>query len=205
MIRFQLALLFRTTRWVAPAVFCLAWFGVTAYSGDRLVDTAAFMFPVVLLASIWLTVVVGRIDDRPHRDFLAAAVGGQGSLHSLRLAASVGIGGAITTATVALSVVINGIPSNRLLVVAGFGVLLSAVFLGAGAGCLLHPPFVSEVGVAAIAGPVFLVAVMLAPPVQWSIRQTNRESTQGAMLLVAGSIAALGLVGLVGRLLAARA
>ena len=75
MIRFTLALVARSGRWVAPAVVYLVWLVlVLANPGPALTNGANMFFGVVVFAA-WFAVVTGNVDDDPHRDLCAAVAG----------------------------------------------------------------------------------------------------------------------------------
>ena len=75
MISYNLRLLFATSRWVAPAVFMTFWRGLLLSPPPPSLEGAAFLFPVVVISATWLTVTMGNLDDKPHRELLAAAAG----------------------------------------------------------------------------------------------------------------------------------
>jgi len=152
-------------------------------------ESAAFFFPVVFITSIWVTVIIGNIDDDPHREMVAASAGGQRRLHTLRARASAMLL-IMVHAPLALVVVLGG-PNIALQATMAVPLLfLGAIALGVGVGNLLHRPLVDEVGVAALAGPLALAGLMLFPPVQWVLRQTNDGSSIGAVALFPVSVAA---------------
>lgn len=199
MIRFQLRLLVATSRWVGPALFFLFWVSLTLAPPFPPLEEAAFLFPVVALIAIWVSVVVGGLDDKPHRELVAAAVGGPVRLHLFRAVASMLVVAPIAVAVVLLVGLISGKASAGSLA-ASAGLVVAAALIGVGVGNVLHPPIVTEIGVAVMATPIFLAFMMLFPPVQAVLRASNDGSMWGAVavlpaatgfaatMLIAGSV-----------------
>ena len=81
MRRFQLLLFFRSFRWVAPALVLFTWLVnlLTTGTGFAL---ASSLFPAFLLWSLWATIALGNMHDKPTRDLLAATVGSSARFHS---------------------------------------------------------------------------------------------------------------------------
>lgn len=183
MIRFQLRLLMATSRWVAPALFLVFWVSITLSPPPPPLEEAAFLFPVVTLVAIWMSVAIGGVDDKPHRELVAAAAGGPVRLHLLRALASTLIVASVSIALIVLIGLVSGEASVESLA-ASAGLVLAAALIGVGVGNLLYPPIVSEAGVGVVAAPVFLAFMMLFPPIQAVLRASNSGSVWGAVAVL---------------------
>ncbi len=188
MIRFQFWLLMATTRWVGPVLFLLLWVSVTLSPPPPPLEEAAFLFPVAILVTIWLTVIVGGLDDKPHRELVAAAAGGPVRLHLLRATASMLVVGPATVVVVLVVGMVSGEASVGSLA-ASAGLVMAAVLIGVGIGNVLHPPIVTEIGLAVGLAPILLALIMLLPPIQAVLRMSNNGSIWGAVAVLPAATA----------------
>ena len=78
-MRFALALHARSGRWIPPALLLATWVVLVVANPGSALDNGANLFFAVLVVSVWCTSAIGNVDDDPHRDLCAAAVGGPGA------------------------------------------------------------------------------------------------------------------------------
>ena len=81
MRRFQLLVFIRSFRWVAPTLVLFAWMVNLLTTGTGF-GLASSLFPAFLLWSLWTTVALGNMHDKPTRDLLAATIGSPARLHN---------------------------------------------------------------------------------------------------------------------------
>ncbi len=192
-----------SSRWVGPALFLAFWVSLTLSPPPPPLEEAAFLFPVVMLTTIWVSVATGGVDDKPHRELVAAAAGGPVRLHLLRAFISMAIVASVGITLIALIGLMSGEASVTTLA-ASAGLILAGVLIGAGIGNLLSPPIVNAGGVGAVVAPVFLALMMLFPPIQAVLRATNRGSVWGAVAILPSAAAFAGILLAAGSLIVAR-
>jgi len=194
-IRFTLALVARSGRWVAPAVVYLVWLVlVLANPGPALTNGANMFFGVVVFAA-WFAVVTGNVDDDPHRDLCAAVAGSPRRLHARRAAATIAVSGAVAVLT-SLSTGTTGDLGHRdqLSAIAGtVAVLVAGALIGAAIGVFLHRPLLDSVAWSLILAASAAIAVALLEPVQDVLRNLDHGSLRGVTLLLVVAAAACAL------------
>src|SRR6478736_7011152 len=87
-MRLALALHARSGRWIPPALVLVTWVVLVVANPGSELDNAANLFFAVLIVSVWCTSAIGNVDDDPHRDLCAAAVGGPTRLAAMRQVAA---------------------------------------------------------------------------------------------------------------------
>ena len=182
--------LFATTRWVPPFLFYLFWLMIAVQSPVSVYETSAFLFPALVPATSWLTLIVGNLDDTPHRELLSAAIGGPVRLHLTRNVAGLALSLGVGSVSILLAV-INAGGSDLQAIATGMLTLAAASTIGVAFASLLQPPINDQVGIAVVVCLGALFLLMVFPVTQWSIRQLNDQLSIGALVLGGGGLALL--------------
>jgi hypothetical protein len=198
MIRFTLALVARSGRWVAPAVVYLVWLVlVLANPGPALTNGANMFFGVVVFA-VWFAVVTGNVDDDPHRDLCAAVAGSPARLHARRAIAGIGVTVVVAVVTALATGATGDLGHRGLVSTTGWSValLVAGALIGSTIGVFLHRPLIDGVAWSVVLAAAASLAVVLLPPVQTVLRHLDHGSTRGVgiLLVVAAVVAALAVV-----------
>lgn len=190
MIRFTIRLVVRSMRWVGPFLVLLVWVVVSTGVRGTGLELASVLFPAYVGAGIWLTVATGNVDDDPHRDLLAAAIGSASRLHIARTASVLVMAGVVAVG-VAILIAVVAEPGRSALVVvlAGTAVSLSGIMIGIGIGTLLHRPVLRHRGLSLLLAILGWILVLLLPPVQSVHRSLNDGNANATWLLLLGASA----------------
>ena len=161
MRRFQLLLFFRSFRWVAPALVLFTWLVnlLTTGTGFAL---ASSLFPAFLLWSLWATIALGNMHDKPTRDLLAATAGSSARFHS-SIWSTVAVISLPLIAVVGVYVAAMGGEPR-----AGVGAFLSATcatVIGLALGSCLHQPVTNNRSIAILGSVALYIGVILLPPI----------------------------------------
>jgi hypothetical protein len=206
-MRLALALHARSGRWIPPALLLTVWTALVVANPGSALDNAANLFFAVLAASVWWTSVIGNVDDDPHRDLCAAAVGGPGRVAVVRH-----VGAFAVTSVAALVVAVladvsgDGAGPSWVKVVAGtVGLLLSAALLGTAVGGFLHRPLLRSTAWIVVLGLGAVIVVVLLPPVRDVLHDADHGHVGGVGLLLGAALAVAAVAGWSSAVLAARA
>ncbi len=189
MIGFTARLVLRSARWVAPLLVLLVW-GLLIFGnpGTSFSNTTG-MYPALVIWSCWMTIATGNVDDDPHRDLLAAAIGSTARLHAIR-AATVALASLVLSFAVSGLVVLAGDEPGRssaFVAVAAFLALGSAALVGIGIGTLLHRPVLRHRGASTLLAVAAVVASVTLPPVQAVFRSLDSGDATNLGWLVVGA------------------
>jgi hypothetical protein len=193
-MRFTVALVARSGRWIAPTLILAVWLLVVIANPGSALDNAANLFFALLVVALWLTVTTGNVDDDPHRDLCAASAGGPARLQTTRqLATMVALGPMVLIATV-LGVASGTDHRSLTTNVAGaLGLLVSAALLGAAIGGFLHRPILANVAWSVVLGVVAAIVIAVLPPLRDVLRDADHARLEGvAALFVASTFAITG-------------
>ena len=160
MRRFQLLLFARSLRWVAPTLVLFAWLVNLLTTGNGY-GLASSLFPAFLLWSLWTTIALGNIHDKPTRDLLAATLGSPARLHA-----------SVWSATALMSLPFIAVVTVYIAVTGGeprvtIAALLSttcATVIGLTLGSWLHPPVTNNRSVTILGSIALYIGVILLPP-----------------------------------------
>ncbi len=172
MLRYTLALLARSFRWLAPFLLLVLWtYLVLADPGDAMANAVA-MFPMIAIWSTWITVIIGNIDDPGHRDALAAAAGTATRLHAMRAAVSATVNAAVAVLIAVVVACADAQSGHGRWWVAGASsiLLLAASLFGLAIGTCLHRPLVRHQGATVLVAAASLLAAVALPPVRSALR-----------------------------------
>ena len=188
MRRFQLRLFVRSFRWVAPTLVLFAWLVNLLTTGPGF-GLASSLFPAFLLWSLWTTIALGNMHDKPTRDLLAATVGSPARLHNSVWSAA----GLMSLPLVALVVMYVAVFGGGPRV--GIGAFLSttcATVIGLALGSWLHQPVTNGRSVAIFGSVVLFIGVILLPP----ITAAHDSLSEGRLtpVVVLGLVCYVGLV-----------
>ena len=204
---FALALHARTGRWIPPALLLVTWTVLVVANPGSALDNAANLFFAVLVVSVWSTSAIGDVDDDPHRDLCAAALGGPARLATSRHAAALLVM-VVTVVVVSILGIVSGTHSDAstATAVAGtVGLLASAALLGVAIGAFLHRPLLRSTAWTVVAGLVAIMVVVLLPPVRDVLHDADHARIGGVGVLFVVSLAIVGAAGWAAAALASRA
>src|SRR6478735_2286158 len=127
-MRLALALHARSGRWIPPALVLVTWVVLVVANPGSELDNAANLFFAVLIVSVWCTSAIGNVDDDPHRDLCAAAIGGPARVATARHAAALVVMVVVAGVVAVLAIVSGsrGGASWPTIVAGSFGLLASA-------------------------------------------------------------------------------
>jgi hypothetical protein len=205
-MRFTLALHARSGRWIPPAVVLVTWVVLVVANPGSALDNAANLFFALLITSVWCTSVIGNVDDDPHRDLCAAAIGGPGRLAFMRHAAALVVM-LTTVVVVAVLAIASGSRDSAswATIVAGtLGLLASGALLGTAIGAFLHRPILRSTAWTVVVALVAVMIVVLLPPLRDVLRDADHARIGGVGVLVVVSTAVAVGAGVVAAALAAR-
>ena len=206
-MRFALALLARSGRWIPPALVLVTWVVLVVANPGSALDNAANLFFAALVVGVWCTSAIGNVDDDPHRDLCAAATGGPARLATARHAAALVVMAVVVVVAAALAVASGsrGGASWPTVIAGAVGLLASGALLGVAAGSFLHRPLLRSTAWTVVLGLVVVMVVALLPPVRDVLRDADHARVGGVAFLFGVSLAAAGIAGWVTAALAARA
>ncbi|MGM1064913.1 hypothetical protein [Saccharothrix sp. Mg75] len=195
LVRYLLADVLRTQRWLPPLLLFAAVLGML-YASDAGPPLPAYAGTCVLVhpVSVWLTVVVASAEDPVRRSVTVVAAGGWARVQAaVAVLASLA---ALAVATVAalVPVLTQPRPYPPSTVLAGFAALAVCALAGVGLGLLCARPVIGQAGWSVLAATALVVLVLLfgrTPPVGnvlWSL--SHQDGVVGALAL-SGVVAAL--------------
>ena len=189
MRRFLSRLFLWSFRWVAPTLVLFFWL-VNLLNGTPF-GRASALFPAFLLWSLWTTVALGNMHDKPTRDLLASTVGSPARLHN-SVWSAVGLMSAPLIALVTMhSAVFAGEPRA---IIGTFLSTTCATMIGLALGSWLHQPVTNNRSVTIFGSVALFIGVILLPP----ITATHDSLSEGRLtpIFVLGSVCCFGLVAL---------
>ncbi|WP_447009871.1 hypothetical protein [Saccharothrix hoggarensis] len=199
LVRYLLADVLRTQRWLPPLLLHVAVLGLL-YSSDAGPPLPAYAGTCVLVypVSVWLTVVVATAEDPVRRAVTVVTAGGWARAQAAVTALSVL--GALGLALVAAlaPVVTQSRPYPLGTVAQGFAALAVCALVGVGVGVLCCRPLVDQVGWSLLASAALVVLVLLfgrTPPVGNVLWSLSHQDGVTVALALSGALAALLVVG----------
>jgi hypothetical protein len=180
LVRYVLADVLRTQRWLPPLLVHLAVLGML-YASDAGPPLPAYAGTCVLVypMSVWLTVVISTAEDPVRRTITVVTAGGwaraQAAVTTLSVLAALGL--ALIAALV--PVVTQPRPYPPGTVAQGFAALAVCALVGVGVGVLCGRPVITQPGWSVLAATALVALVFLfgsTPPignVLWSLSHDN--------------------------------
>ncbi|MBB5804141.1 hypothetical protein F4560_003909 [Saccharothrix ecbatanensis] len=180
LVRYVLADVLRTQRWLPPLLVHLAVLGML-YASDAGPPLPAYAGTCVLVypMSVWLTVVISTAEDPVRRTITVVTAGGwaraQAAVTALSVLAALGL--ALIAALV--PVVTQPRPYPPGTVAQGFAALAVCALVGVGVGVLCGRPVITQPGWSVLAATALVALVFLfgsTPPignVLWSLSHDN--------------------------------
>jgi len=143
------------------------WFSFAVAGSPPALSTAGALVPAFLACGSWITAAIGSMDDRNHRELLAAAAGSPARLHLARSLTSFAICFGATAICVAFVAATLDEPDKSAIIVASANgtALLGASLLAVAIGSWLYPPLIKQRAVAVLAGLAAVIGVGLLPPI----------------------------------------
>ncbi|MDQ2585283.1 hypothetical protein [Saccharothrix yanglingensis] len=198
LVRYLLADVLRTQRWLPPLLLFAAVLGML-YASDAGPPLPAYAGTCVLVypVSAWLTAVIATAEDPVRRSVTVVAAGGWGRVQAaVAVLASLA---AVALAAVAalVPVLTQPRPYPPATVLEGFAALAVCALVGVGVGVLCGRPVITRAGWSVLASAALLVLVLLVgrtPPVGnvlWSL--SHQDGVTGALAL-SGALAVLFVV-----------
>lgn len=190
LVRYQLALLLRSQRWLPPLLLYAAIAAVGLQQGQPLLDSLGFAAAALLPVSAWLVRVCVTGEPEAARACVAAAAGPArthlASLLAGLLAATVlGAAGVLVVTVLSDPHTNDGRTAVPLVPAAGAGLLaaLTCVLFGTAVGALCNRPFLRSPGWAVPSSllAVLLVLVAGASPANAAVRGLVSASRDGAV------------------------
>jgi hypothetical protein len=171
LLRYHAALLIRSYRWVAPALFFAVVVASATAGGSPAADAFGFAGAALVPTCAWLVRIVAMVEPGAARACVGAVGGtGRAQLSALAVAAGSGLVLILVSAPVLLlTAVREGVtdrpePSTGLALAAGLLGQLVCVLVGVAVGTLGNPP-VLRIPAAAVLATGLLVVVALVSPV----------------------------------------
>lgn len=186
-VRFALELYRHSGRWLAPLSLGMIWFLFAIGNAPNSLDTLAALFPAFLFVGCWVSISLGEIDDRSHREMNVAAAGSRGRLRLARAAASLVLCVALAAFQALYVSLVLAQPDRSAAAVAAVTMvtLLGASALGVAIGSLLHDPIVRSRAVSVGLSFGLAVAILLLPPVQNALQDLGTGAIgQGTTLAI---------------------
>jgi hypothetical protein len=197
----------RSGRWIPPALLLVSWVVLVVANPGSALDNAANLFFALLIVAVWCTSAIGNVDDDPHRDLCAAAIGGPARVatarHAAALVAMVVVAGVVTVFAIVSGS--RGGASWATIVAGSFGLLASAAVLGTAIGCFLHRPVLRSPAWTVVVALAAIIVVALVPSVRDVLRDADHNRIGGVGVLVVVSLAIAGIAGWSSAALAAHA
>ncbi|MBY8848816.1 hypothetical protein [Saccharothrix longispora] len=198
LVRYLLADVLRTQRWLPPLLLFAAVLGML-YASDAGPPLPAYAGTCVLVypVSAWLTVVIATAEDPVRRSVTVVAAGGWGRVQAA-VAVLASLAAVVLAAVAALvPVLTQPRPYPPATVLEGFAALAVCALVGVGVGVLCGRPVITRVGWSVLASAALVVLVLLfgrTPPVGnvlWSL--SHQDGVTGALAL-SGALAVLFVV-----------
>jgi len=193
-IRFTLRLVLGSGKWLAPFLMLGLWVGVVVLGPGTRLDNSTAIFPGVLVWSVWMTIIAGNVDDRHHRDILAAAAGSAKGLQVAR-SVSVGVLGVLVVATtVPLVALASSAPPRSKTIeytLISSAIQIAALGLGIAVAAWLHDPILRNRAVSALLAIAAVAGILLAGPIQAAVREASRGRVSPPSYLAAASLTAM--------------
>jgi len=190
-IRLTLRLVLGSGRWLAPFLMLGIWAGVVVLGPGTRLDNSTAMFPGVLVWSVWMTIIAGNVDDRHHRDILAAAMGSAKSLQVARSISVVVLGFSVIAITVPLVALASSAPpccpTSEYAFISS-AIQIAALGLGTAVAAWLHYPILRNRAVSALLAVVAVATILLAEPIQRAVGEASRGHVIPPSHLVASSL-----------------
>ncbi|KIF77386.1 ABC transporter [Streptomyces sp. 150FB] len=203
LLRYQIALLLRSQRWLPPVVLFGIFLGVGVRSGQPILDSLGYQAAALLPVTAWLVRIAVTQEPEAARDVTAAASGTHRVHIAALLAAAVCAGVLGTVATVVVTLISEPMNVDHTVEVslpaAGAAGLLAAavcLLLGAAAGALCNRPLVRGRGLSmgATALVALLALVATGSPAKYAVSGLVKGSITGAVPLPVLPLAAAALV-----------
>jgi len=198
MIRFTSLLLFRSMRWVAPALLAALWTAVAMSPGaETTVSRAGGMFLCYVIVGCWLTILIGNVDDDAHRELVTAVVGTRARLHVVRTVTALVWCATFAVVITAISLVVHrrahGIAVESL---AALALAVSGALIGVALGAPLHRPSIRNQAASLLIALGCLAVLVQLPPIQGIMRRAGRDDiSQVPTLLIVAVVVALASTG----------
>lgn len=199
LVRYLLADVLRTQRWLPPLLLFAAVLGMlnAADAGPPLpayAGTCVLVYPV----SVWLTMVIATAEDPVRRTITVVAAGGWARAQAAVAVLSVlGASGLALVAAV-VPVVTQSRPYPLGTVLEGFAALSVCALVGVGVGVLCSRPVITQVGWSVLAATALVVLVFLfgrTPPVGNVLWSLSHDDGVTSALALSGVPALLFVVG----------
>jgi hypothetical protein len=205
-VKFTLALHAHSGRWIPPALVFAIWVLLVVSNPGTALDNAANLFFTLLVVAVWWTSAIGNVDDDPHRDLCAAAIGGPARLAAARqwaavivLIAAVGVASLLAVASGG-----RGGDSWPAAIAGTLGLLASGALLGTAVGGFLHRPVLRSPAWTVVIALVAVMTVALAPPVRDVLHDADHARLGGVGVLFLVSVVVAVVAGWAAATLAAR-
>ncbi|MCE6998851.1 hypothetical protein LZG04_29225 [Saccharothrix sp. S26] len=199
LVRYLLADVLRTQRWLPPLLLHAAVLGML-YASDAGPPLPAYAGTCVLVypVSAWLTVVIATAEDPVRRTVTAVTAGGwaraQAAVTALSALSALGL--ALVAALV--PVLTQPRPYPPAAVAQGFAALAVCALVGVGVGVLCSRPVVTQTGWSVLAATALVVVVFLfgrTPPVGNVLWALSHHDGVTAALALSGAVAVLFVAG----------
>ncbi|RCG25594.1 ABC transporter [Streptomyces diacarni] len=188
--RYQLAVLLRSQRWLAPLLLYAALLAVGVRAGDPVLDSLGFAAAALLPTAVWLVRVCVTAEPAAARHCAAAATG-PGRAHLGGVAAGAVAAAVLGAAAVGLVTAVgsrgstdggDAVPAASA-VVAGVCGILTCVLVGTAVGVLCNRPLVRSRGYAVAASVLGTVAALVAgaSPARAAVGALSRASARGSV------------------------
>ncbi|MFG3260059.1 ABC transporter [Streptomyces sp. NPDC048172] len=210
LVRYQLALLLRSQRWLPPTLAYAALVGIGIQAGSPVLDSLGYAAAMLLPVAAWLVRVCVTAEPDAARH-CAAALAGPARVHVSGVLAGgtaagvLGLAGTGTVLAISDAHSTDGRIAVPLLPAAGAGLLAAAVcgLVGVGVGVLCARPVLRSRGwsVLSLLGGVVVVLVASASPANAAVQHLVSGSRAGAIptswsaLLVAAVFSACAIAG----------
>lgn len=185
-----LRLLSGTGRWVPPFLLVLVWVLFTLSPPGPSGANHTSIFAGLVIAAVWLTIVIGNLDDDPHRDLLAAAVGSTFDLHLRRAVYAGVLVGAVGLVSAVASTLLGSEDDKNVVesTTVGLALGVGAALIGVGIGTWLHRPILRHRGASTLVAIAAVMATMLFPPLQGALRAVNDGRAAPALAVLAAAV-----------------
>ena len=177
MIRFTSLLMARSTKWVAPAILTALWTLLVMSGGtETAVSRSGGMLFCYVIVGLWLTIMIGNVDDDAHRELVTAVVGSRSRLHLWRALTSLLWVGGYAVALTLGSLLIHRHTHSLLVETTGaLGLALSGALLGVGLGTPLHRPIVRNQSTSLVVGIGLAGLLIVLSPMQQVVKRASNN------------------------------
>lgn len=199
LVRYLLADVLRTQRWLPPLLLYAAALGML-YASDAGPPLPAYAGTCVLVypVSAWLTVVIATAEDPVRRTITVVTAGGWARAQAAVTALSVlGALGLALVATL-LPVVTQPRPYPLVTVLEGFAALAVCALVGVAVGVLCGRPVITQSGWSVLAATALVVLVLQfgrTPPVGNVLWSLSHDDGVTSALTLSGVLAVLFVAG----------